>query len=126
MAQFFAGCVWGAMTDGLLEEIILLEKQIQQQLATEEERVARWRAGELSALDKLLNSARQATVNSNDEALTSASEEAERKARQLVAAAENWSRSLLSLDDESLRRVLVKHLAMIIPEVSDDHPHGQS
>ena len=114
------------MTDGLLEEIILLEKQIQQQLATEEERVARWRDRELSALDEILNSARQASLNTHDEALESAREDAEEEARRLVAVAEGWSQALLSLDDESLRRVLVKHLAMIIPEVFDDHPHGQS
>ena len=114
------------MTDGLLEEIIQLEKQIQNELAGEEVRAERWRDRELAGLDAALERARLAAEDGFGESLDAARAAAEAEARQMLQTADAWGRSLSDLDDDTLRHLLAKHLAMIIPEVADDHPHGQS
>ena len=114
------------MTDGLLEDIIRWEKQIKQQLATEEQRARSWLEQEQSVLAEDLAAARSTADAGDPEALAKARQDVRREAEALVRAAEKWCNRLRRLDDEALAELLQEHLALIMPETADDHPHGKS
>ena len=114
------------MPDGLLEEIILLEKQIQQQLKKEECRVEEWQKRELAGLDDMLERVRDTTRS-----LVEAKQEATRKqasidGQELVAKEEQWCARVKGFDDRVLREALTQVLPLIFPEEHGDHSNGQS
>ncbi|MBW2503677.1 MAG: hypothetical protein JRE16_03805 [Deltaproteobacteria bacterium] len=114
------------MSDGLLEEIIRLEKQIQQQLIEEERRVEAWQKRELDRLDETLEN-----VHDTTRSLVESKQEAARKqagidGQALVAKEEQWCARLKGFDDQVLREALTHVLPLILPEEHDDHSNGQS
>ena len=113
------------MTDGLLEEIIALEKQIQAGVSAEQLRAEQWRERELAALESSLVEARTATEEWRQRTLAEKKAELMREGADLEAAAKAWCRSLEKLDDAVLRDVLKRHLADVLPGGDHDHPHGQ-
>lgn len=114
------------MTDGLLEDIIQWEKQIQQQLAAEEQRVAAWSEQETAALEERLSVARKHAEDDDREALEAAREDARREAEARLKEAEQWCERLQAIDDQTLGEILQRHIEMIMPEAADDHSHGKS
>ena len=114
------------MSDGLLEEIILLEKQIQQQLELEEQRVARWQEQELASLDVALKRSQQVLARKVAQELEVTAAQAREDGEDLAQSIEQWCQRLKSLDDQFLRELLTSCLSEVLLEAPDDHPHGQS
>lgn len=112
------------MTDGLLENIIQLEKQLQAEVADEQVRAQQWQSRELEHLDKSFVAARNLEENRLKTALKAREEEIQHEVEALEAQTEAWSRHLLSLDDATLMEVLKRQLAEILPGGDHDHPHG--
>lgn len=113
------------MTDGLLENIIQLEKQIQDNVAAEQVRAEQWQERELAALETSLLAARSATEERRKQILTEKKAELLREGAGLEAAAKGWCQRLEKLDDTTLEDVLKQHLAGVLPGGDHDHPHGQ-
>ena len=114
------------MTDGLLENIIQLEKQIQANVAAEQTRAEQWQERELAALENSLAAARSATEERRKQALSEKKAELLREGADLEAAAKDWCQRLEKLEDTILEEVLKRHLAGVLPGGDHDHPHGQS
>lgn len=114
------------MTDGLLENIIKLEKHIQTEVAAEQTRAEEWRARELACLEDACAEARMIEEARCREFLAEQNTQLEVEGAALEVAASAWCQRLLNLDDESLRDVLRRHLAAVLPGGDYDHPHGQS
>ncbi|MDT8440178.1 MAG: hypothetical protein RQ723_00780 [Desulfuromonadales bacterium] len=114
------------MTDGLLAEIILLEKKLQADLAAEEERCRVWRDRELALLDQELAAARQATDRSGEASSEQARSVAREEAAALLRRTKRWCQCLEGLKDADVRDSLSRHLRGVLPEASRDHPHGES
>ena len=113
------------MTDGLLENIIQLEKQIQANVAAEQVRAEQWQKRELAALEISLLAERAATEKRRKQLLSEKKAALLREAAEIEAAAEDWCQRLAILDDTVLEEVLQRHLAGVLPGGDHDHPHGQ-
>ncbi len=114
------------MTDGLLENIIHLEKQIQANVAAEQVRAGQWQEHELAALESSLAEARAATGEQRAQVLAEEKAELLGEGADIEAAATDWCQRLAKLDDAALAEVLKRHLAGVLPGGDYDHPHGQS
>ena len=114
------------MKDGLLDEIIHLEKRIQAEVAAEETRAAAWRDREIAALGAKTARKRAAEEARLERAMTKVRDKLRREAAALESTAAESCRRLESLDDEALRQVLRKHLPSLLPGGDHDHPHGES
>ena len=114
------------MTDGLLENIILLEKRIQAEVSVEQARAEAWQERELAALQSSLAAALHAEKERGQQALAGKKAELQREGEALKVAVATWCQRLASLDDKTLSDVLMQHLAGLLPGGDHDHPHGQS
>ena len=114
------------MTDGLLENIIHLEKQIQANVAAEQVRAGQWQERELAALESSLTEARADTEEQREQALAEKKAQLLCESADLEAAATDWCQRLATLDDATLGEVLKRHLAGVLPGGDHDHPYGQS
>jgi len=114
------------MTDGLLENIIHLEKQIQADMAAEQARAGQWQTQELADLESSLTEARTATEGQREQVLVEKKTELLCEGANLEAATTDWCQRLATLDDATLVEVLKRHLAGVLPGGDHDHPHGQS
>lgn len=114
------------MTDGLLENIIHLEKQIQANVVEEQVRAAQWQERELTNLENSLVEARAATEDQRKQALIKKKAELLHEGEDLETAAKDWCQRLENLDASTLEEVLKRHLAEVLPGGDHDHPHGQS
>jgi len=114
------------MTDGLLENIIHLEKQIQANVAKEQVRAGQWQERELAILESSLVEVRTAIEEQHKQALIKRKAQLHREAAGLEAVATDWCKRLEKLDHSTLEEVLKRHLAGVLPGGDHDHPHGQS
>ena len=114
------------MTDGLLENIIELEKHIQTEVAAEQTRAEEWRVRELASLEDACAETRMIEEARCRKFLAEQDKQLKGEGTALEVATSAWCQRLLNLDDEILRDVLRRHLAAVLPGGDYDHPHGQS
>ena len=114
------------MTDGLLDNIIELEKRIQTEVTAEQTRAEEWQARELATLMSVCAEAKEIEEARCRELLAEQEEQLKGEGAVLELAASAWSQRLLALNDKVLHDVLKRHLAAILPGGDYDHPHGQS
>lgn len=113
------------MTDGLLENIILLEKKIQAEVSAEQARACVWQERELAILQSALAAERDHVEVRRKQRLEEKKAELMQQGESMRQAAESWCQRLQTLDDAILCDVLKQHLAAILPGGDDDHPHGE-
>ena len=113
------------MKDGLLENIIQLEKRIQAEVAAEQARAGEWQQRELTAIESCFAAALTAEQERGRQMLAEKKRALQNEGAALESAASAWCRTLLNLDDAILHDVLKRHLAVILPGGDHDHPHGQ-
>lgn len=114
------------MTDGLLENIIQLEKRIQLEVSAERARAEEWQQRELAAIDSSFAKALTAEELRSKQALVETRAALQSEGAALEAASTAWCQRLSQLDEVTLRGVLKRHLAVILPGGDHDHPDGQS
>jgi hypothetical protein len=114
------------MTDGLLDNIIELEKRIQSEVAAEQTRAEEWHVLELTGLQSRCAEGRIIEEARRRDALAEQEVQLKGEGAALEESASDWCQRLLALNDEMLRDVLKRHLAAILPGGDYDHPHGQS
>jgi hypothetical protein len=113
------------MTDGLLNNIIQLEKNIQAEAANEVARVSAWQTRELANLQTALATARSDEEQRCQRLMAEHKTALLREGANLEAAATAWCERLTGLDDTTLHTALKRQLAAILPGGDHDHPHGQ-
>lgn len=113
------------MTDGLLNNIIQLEKSIQAEVADEQQRATDWQARELAALEAELAAAQAGEEERGRQLLAENKAALQREGAALEEAASAWCERLSKLDETTLHAALKRHLAAILPGGDHDHPHGQ-
>jgi hypothetical protein len=114
------------MTDGLLENIIHLEKRIQVEVAAEQTRAEEWQQRELMTIESAFAAALKAEETRGRQMLAEKKAELQKIGAALEATSSARCKRLLNLDDETLHEALKRHLAAILPGGDHDHPHGQS
>ena len=114
------------MTDGLLDNIIELEKRIQVEVTAERTRAGEWQVRELATLVSECAEARMIEEARCRGLLAEQEEQLKGEGTALEEAAYSWCQRLLLLNDKVLHDVLKRHLAAILPGGDYDHPHGQS
>lgn len=114
------------MTDGLLENIIQLEKHIQSEVTAEQERANEWQQRELTVIESSFATALTAEEERSRQMLAEKKAELQSEGAALEATSSAWCQRLSMLDDATLCDVLKRHLAAILPGGDHDHPHGQS
>ena len=114
------------MTDGLLDNIIELEKRIQVEVTAERTRAGEWQVRELATLVSECAEARIIEEARCRGLLAEQEEKLKAEGTALEKAACALCQRLLALNDEVLHDVLKRHLAAILPGGDYDHPYGQS
>jgi len=113
------------MSDGLLQEIIGLEKDLQAELADEERRSHAWRDRELRILEEKLEEVRSRCCANDQQLIDQVRSRAEVEAESTIEAAKTWCLKLSQLEEDRLLTVLRCHLAAVFPETNDDRSHGK-
>ena len=93
------------MSDGLLENIINLEKKIQFEVAAEQARAQKWQERELVSLKNALAESRESELARLNMRLNKEKVALQLESKELEAAASEWCRRLSSLEDTVLRSV---------------------
>jgi len=114
------------MTDGLLENIIQLEKHIQSEVTTERARAGAWQQREVAAVELTLVRALATEEQRCQQLLAESERKLQSESAALEATSSAWCQRLSKLDDATLRDLLKRHLAAILPGGDHDHPHGKS
>ena len=114
------------MTDGLLENIIQLEKRIQLAVATERARADEWQQRELDAIENTFAAAQESEDKRYQQRLAEKKSELQNESATMEASSSAWCQRLSKLDDSTLHDVLERYLAVILPGGDHDHPYGQS
>jgi len=113
------------MSDGLLQEIIGLEKELQVELGDEEQRSRAWRDRELRLLEAELEAARSRSRTTDQQMIDLVRSSAEMEAEKVVQEANAWCQKLVQLEEDRLLAVLRCQLMAIFPETDDDRSHGK-
>ena len=113
------------MTDGLLDNIIQLEKQIQAEIAAERDRAEGWQERELAQLQEGLAAARAEVAAQREASLATAQDALKQEGQRMQTTMAAWCEALQKLDDNVLRARLRAYLAELLPGGDHDHPHGQ-
>ena len=114
------------MTDGLLDDIIHWENQIQAEVSAEQMRAKAWAEREVLALEKALSEKQDHILARRKEVLETKRKEIKQEGAELVAAEQNWCQRLKHLDDIILSKAIKLHLTSLLPGGDYDHPHGQN
>ena len=118
------------MTDGLLENIIQLEKRIQAEVAAEQARANEWQQRELTTLQDAFTAAKTAEKERCLQSLAKEKSAILREGEALETASDAWCQRLSNLDNARLHDLLKQHLTAILPDGETtggdhDHPHGE-
>lgn len=105
------------MEKDILSRVIEVEKEIQERLRAEKERSVEW-------LEKVKREAEEA-VASDEERLKESFENAkvcsaagaDRKAAEILRKAAEEEERISAISDETLGRIIMKHLALILPVI---------
>ena len=114
------------MTDGLLENIIQLEKRVQLEVTAERARAEAWQQRELAAIEISFAEDLHAEEQRCRQVMAEKKAALQSEGAKLEAISSAWCQRLSTLDDATLCDVLKRHLAAILPGGDHDHPHGQS
>lgn len=118
------------MTDGLLENIIQLEKRIQTKVVAEQALANEWQQRELTTLENTFTAAKTAEKERCLQRLTEEKSAILREGAAQESASTAWCKRLSNLDNARLRDLLKQHLTAILPDGETaggdhDHPHGE-
>lgn len=109
----------------VLDEIIALEKSLQEQVEQEKERIRSWQEQERGRLQpKVQGTDRQQTAKVEEILEEARREGAQQVARRRETAREEGAR-FAALNDDFLCELLKSSLRKLLPEKRDDRPDGQ-
>ncbi len=104
------------MEDDVLTRIISVEKEIQASLESERSKAREWLEEVRRETEGEFVKAEARIREASQKSLAKARKEATIKAENIVSEAEDEAARLRNLDDETLRGIIMRRLAMILPE----------
>lgn len=113
------------MEKDTLAAIVDVEKEVRELQEAEQTKAGEWLARVRREAEEELAREERGLEEALRDALARASSEAERKAAALVEEAEAKAERLGRLDDESLRVIVARHLAGLLPGRGDDRQNGE-
>ena len=114
------------MSDGILKDVLKLEKQIEADLSREQERADAWCSRACRLVDEEMNCAQTEGTQTFERQGIEAVRSARRSAAAALRRERLWLRRLASLDDDSLLPLLDRQLIRVITGRDDDCPDDQS
>lgn len=114
------------MGDGMLHDILAIERQIASKLEQERDRARAWLAEQKQEIDRQAEQALQAASRVACQAGETRCQGARRRGAERLCAMRRTVRQLKALPDESLRQALQGHLKQLTARGDDDHPDGEN
>jgi len=114
------------MGDGMLHDILAIERQIEEELSREKDRAKTWLAEQKEAIDR---QAEQALLDARQNACQAGETRcqlARQRGAESLRAMRCLVRRLRALSDESLRQVLQGAVTQLTAGRDDDHPDGEN
>jgi vacuolar-type H+-ATPase subunit H len=105
------------MQKDILDKIIEVGKEIQEQLRLEKMKSEELLEKVRQEIEEELQSTEKRLEETYDKALNEAKMDAEKEALRIVEQSQSISERIQNIDDETLKRILLKHLKGIIIEV---------
>jgi vacuolar-type H+-ATPase subunit H len=102
------------MQKDILDKIIEVEKEIQEQLRLEKMKSEELLEKVRQEIEEELQSTEKRLEETYDKALNEAKMDAEKEALRIVEQSQSISERIQNIDDETLKRILLKHLKGII------------
>ena len=114
------------MSDGMLQDIIDIERQIEADLVVERDKANKWLDQQKAQIDQQAEqdiemSSSTAARNSQDRCQSARAAGADR-----IREMRRHVRQVKAVTDAELRQIVQRHLAQIIGGVRHDHPDGQN
>ena len=114
------------MSDGMLHDILEVERRIEEQLAKERVRVEEWLAAQKAEIDKLTEQAQREAAAAACQVGAGRCQNARNDGAARIREMRQQVRKLKSLSDAVLRQTLQRHLSLVTGGVHHDHPDGQN
>ena len=103
------------MENDLLDKIIAAEKEIKECLDDEKAKAREWLENVRKEAEEDFSREKARTTESFSETVETAKKEAEHKAALSLRAAEEQAERTEKVDDDTLRRAIMRHLHRILP-----------
>jgi len=103
------------MENDLLDKIIAAEKEIKECLDAEKAKAREWLENVRKEAEEDFSREKARTTESFSETVETAKKEAEHKAALIVRTAEKQAERTEKVDDDTLRRAIMRHLHRILP-----------
>jgi len=114
------------MSDGMLHDILEVERRIEGQLARERVRVEAWLAAQKAEIDKQTEQALSEAAAAACQVGAGRCQNARNAGAARIREMRQQVHKLKSLSDKILRQTLQGHLSQITGGVHHDHPDGQN
>jgi vacuolar-type H+-ATPase subunit H len=108
------------MEKHILSSVIIVEKEIRERLQAEKKKSREWLEKEKENAEKKMASAERELKKALDAAMKNAKLNAAKQASEIINSANAHVRMLQEMGDETLREIIVRHFAMIIPVENHD------
>lgn len=112
------------MSDGMLHDILEVERRIEATLAKERTRAEKWLAAQKVEIDKQTEQALHKAASTACQDGAGRCQNARNAGAARIKEMRQQVRKLKSLSDAELRQALQRHLSRITGEVHHDHPDG--
>ena len=114
------------MSDGILKEVLQLERKIEAALEQERERAATWLADACRAIDSDVNIEQQEHGLQIERQGTEAIYTTRRTVAQKLRRERKWAETLAELPEDTLLTLLKDRLKLVLTGRDDDCPDDQS
>ncbi len=114
------------MSDGMLHDILEVERRIEEQLAQERMRAEEWLAAQKDEIDQQTEQALREAASTACQVGAGRCQNARNAGAARIREMRQQARKLRSLSDAMLRQTLQRHLSLITGGVHHDHPDGQN
>ena len=114
------------MDDGILKEVLQLEKKIEVELARERQQAELWLAETCRAIDHELSCEQTQSASSFEQQETEALQAARRRAAQKLRGERNRARTLAGLSTEERQKLLQDRLTIVLTGRDNDRPDDKS
>lgn len=106
------------MDKDVLQQVIDTEKEIEQAIESEKKKINAWLSPIRTACEDELTRERERLRQDFQAAVAKGRQQAEQAAGQRLAACKNQATALDTLTDRQLQEIILKHLAVILPQSS--------
>ena len=112
------------MGDGMLHDILAIERQIEAEMVQERARAEAWLTGQKEEIDRQTEFALKNAASVACQTGEARCQGARRSGAKRIRAMRRHVRELKSLSDARLRQVLQRHITRVTGGVQHDYPDG--